>query len=90
MQRCIYVWNQYEPRDLFRLDAFPQDKELIPSHPGDEVIAAFAYLTEQLRKPDQRVVAGFMPVPVIDLLDVIQIQHHREELMVFLRSFSFL
>ena len=78
----------FEPRNLLRFNAFTQDEELIATHPGDKVVAAIARLPEQIRKPYQRVVAGFMPVPVIDLLEVIQIQHHRKELMIFSAQFQ--
>ena len=60
-----------------RRGAGEQSGELVAAEPGDQVGAGER--GEPLRDADQHLVPGGVPVAVVDLLEVVQVEHDRDE-----------
>ena len=54
-----------------------QPGELVAAEAGDEVVPGEA--GEPVGHTDQHLVAGGVPVPVVDLLEVVEVEHHGDQ-----------
>ena len=54
-----------------------QPGELVAAEPGDQVVPGEG--GEPLGDADQHLVAGGVPVPVVDLLEVVEVEHHGDQ-----------